>query len=100
MSESTVRPPDVCPECLVGALQPRTVPYYATWKGMLITIPYFPAWVCDVCRRCEYDENAVNELRVILGPAAALPAMPARRRRLPAENFPPWDRPDSRKGSK
>jgi YgiT-type zinc finger domain-containing protein len=100
MIEPAGRPMDSCPECQVGALQPRTVPYYAALRGMLITIPYFPAWVCDVCRHCEYDENAVDELRAILGPSADLPVIPVRRRRVTAENLPPWARPDTRKGSK
>jgi YgiT-type zinc finger domain-containing protein len=99
MIEAAGPPADSCPDCQVGTLQPRAVPYYASLRGMLITIPYFPAWVCDVCRHCEYDENAVEELRAILGPGADLPVIPVRRRRVPADSTTPWPRPDSRKGS-
>jgi len=92
------RPRDVCPECQVGSLQSRTVPCYATLRGTVVTIPYFPAWVCDVCRYCEYDEAALEELRSILGPAAELPGTHIHRRRLSADNLPPWSRTDSRRG--
>lgn len=89
---------DTCPECQVGTLQSRAVPYYATLRGMIITITDFPAWVCDVCKLCEYDANAIQELRLILGLAAELPGLPARRHRRAAESQLPWSRTDSRKG--
>ena len=91
---------ETCPECQVGLLQPGAVPYYATLEGTLVTVPSFPAWICDVCRHCEYDEDALEDLRVILGPAAQIPSLPNPRRRLPAENLLPWSRTGSRKGSK
>jgi YgiT-type zinc finger domain-containing protein len=93
-------PPESCPECQVGMLRPGAVPYYATLEGTLVTVPSFPAWICDVCRHCEYDENALEDLRVILGPAAQIPSLHNSRRRLPAENLPPWSRTGTRKGSK
>ncbi len=49
----------------------RTLVVYYTWLGDdLITVPDFPAWVCDVCGRREYDLNALNQLSLILSPNA------------------------------
>jgi hypothetical protein len=100
LTAASLRDRDVCPECQVGTLQSRTVPCYATLRGTVVTIPYFPAWVCDVCRYCEYDEAALEELRSILGPAAELPGSNARRRRLTSENPVYGSRTDTRRGSK
>jgi YgiT-type zinc finger domain-containing protein len=91
---------ETCPECQVGALWHRAVPYYAKLEGKLVIVPNFPAWVCDICRHCEYDEGALEALRVILGPTAHIPSLSNPRRRLPAETPSLWPRTDTRKGSK
>ena len=55
-----------CPECQVGNYHLKLVAYY-TWLGEeLITIPDFPCWVCDVCKRHDYDEKALNQLSLML----------------------------------
>lgn len=47
---------------------------YFTWIGEeLITVPDFPAWVCDVCGRREYDLQALNRLSLLLDPSAGQP---------------------------
>ncbi len=58
---------------------------YFTWLDEeLVTVPNFPAWVCDVCGKREYDERAVNWLTTLLSPNAGQPTGPNRRRtRLP-----------------
>lgn len=44
---------------------------YFTWLGdELIAVPDFPAWVCDICGRCEYDDNALTRLTLLLSPNA------------------------------
>jgi YgiT-type zinc finger domain-containing protein len=44
---------------------------YFTWLDEeVITVPNFPAWICDVCGRREYDEKAVNWLSTLLNPDA------------------------------
>ena len=44
-----------CSECSAGMMRPGLITYF-TWLGEeLITVPHFPAWVCDVCGRREYD---------------------------------------------
>lgn len=55
-----------CYECQAGRLK-RTRKVYYTWMGSeLITVPDFPAWSCDFCGRTEYDEEALNNLSVML----------------------------------
>ncbi len=47
---------------------------YFTWLGEeLITVPNFPAWLCDVCGRREYDEKAISMLTMLLNPNAGKP---------------------------
>lgn len=44
---------------------------YFTWLGEeLITVPHFPAWVCDMCGKREYDEHAIAWLTMLLDPNA------------------------------
>jgi YgiT-type zinc finger domain-containing protein len=96
---STV-PLEICLECQMGALKPGVVPYYARLEGTLIYVANFPAWICDVCRHCEYDEDALEALRVILGPAAQIPSIAHPRRRIPAGVPSYWSRTGTSKGSK
>jgi YgiT-type zinc finger domain-containing protein len=59
-----------CSECQAGHMHREYIAYY-TWLGdELITVPDFPAWVCDICGRCEYDENALARLSLLLSPNA------------------------------
>lgn len=55
-----------CPECQAGVMRLKYVAYF-TWLGDdLITVPEFPAWVCDVCGRRDYDSRAVSWLNTML----------------------------------
>lgn len=56
--------PLYCPICRVGILRPKPVSYIESRGGYLISVPNFPAQVCDLCRHCEYPELA--ELHAIL----------------------------------
>lgn len=68
-----------CNECQAGHMHRQYVAYY-TWIGdELITVPDFPAWVCDMCGRCEYDENALARLSLLLSPNAGKTTSPARK---------------------
>lgn len=59
-----------CTDCQAGHMHREYVAYY-TWLGdELITVPDFPAWVCDICGRYEYDENALARLSLLLSPNA------------------------------
>jgi YgiT-type zinc finger domain-containing protein len=74
-SESSIIP---CPECQAGKMH-RSVVTYLTYLGEeLISVPDFPAWVCDICGRREYDQHALNQLSLILSPTAGTPT-PTRR---------------------
>ena len=55
-----------CPECHLGTLQPASAFYCAWLQNEFISVPDFPAWICDVCGRREYDEEAVQELQTLL----------------------------------
>jgi YgiT-type zinc finger domain-containing protein len=55
-----------CRECQVGTLQSRPVSYFTVQDGQLISVPDFPAWVCDVCGSTEYDSSALAELHAML----------------------------------
>jgi len=53
---------------------------YFTWLGEeLITVQNFPAWICDVCGRREYDERAISWLAMLLSPNAGKPTSKVRR---------------------
>ena len=70
--------PAPCVHCAAGMLQPRLITYF-TWLGSeLITVPNFPAWICDVCGRREYDDKAVSWLTMLLNPTAGKPTRPRR----------------------
>ena len=54
--------PFPCTECAAGVMHLQHITYF-TWLGEeLITVPNFPAWVCDMCGRREYDERAISWL--------------------------------------
>ncbi len=55
-----------CNDCQAGQMH-RTYLTYFTWLGdELITVPDFPAWVCDVCGKREFDVHALNQLSLLL----------------------------------
>jgi YgiT-type zinc finger domain-containing protein len=59
-----------CNECQAGQMHRHFITYF-TWLGdELITVPDFPAWVCDVCGRREYDLHALSQLNLMLNPNA------------------------------
>jgi YgiT-type zinc finger domain-containing protein len=81
MNDTNFTPPSAipCSHCHVGMMTPRHVTFF-TWLGNeLITVPQFPAWICDVCGRREYDEKAVQWLNTILNPNAGNPTSNQRR---------------------
>jgi len=57
-----------CNECQAGVMRLQFITYF-TWLGEeLVTVPNFPAWVCDVCGRREYDQRAISWLTTMLSP--------------------------------
>jgi YgiT-type zinc finger domain-containing protein len=74
--------PIPCNECAAGMMRARLITYF-TWMGEeLITVPHFPAWICDVCGKREYDEKAISWLNILLNPNAGRPT-PHRLRKPP-----------------
>jgi YgiT-type zinc finger domain-containing protein len=57
-----------CNECQAGMMRLQFITYF-TWLGEeLVTVPGFPAWVCDLCGRREYDQRAISWLTTMLNP--------------------------------
>jgi YgiT-type zinc finger domain-containing protein len=81
-----------CSECAAGVMHLRHITYF-TWLGEeLITVPNFPAWICDMCGRREYDERAIAWLTMLLNPNAGKPtrrAKPTGRARTAKRTIPP-----------
>lgn len=68
-----------CNDCPAGIMHQRPITYF-TWLGNeLITVPNFPAWVCDLCGKREYDERAVAMLAMLLNPEAGKPTRRVKR---------------------
>ena len=45
-----------------------------TWLGNeLITVPNFPAWICDMCGHRHFDNRALAQLSLLLNPEAGTP---------------------------
>lgn len=72
--------PVPCYECASGLMRMRFITYVTWLNEELITVPNFPAWVCDVCGRREYDEKAISWLTMLLSPNAG---HPTQRKRVP-----------------
>jgi YgiT-type zinc finger domain-containing protein len=73
MSEEThpTRPPSfTCNQCQAGVMNLQFITYFTWLDEELVTVPNFPAWICDVCGKREYDGRAVNWLTTLLSPNA------------------------------
>lgn len=81
-----------CRNCQAGRMELRSVTYI-TWLGdELITVPDFPAWVCDFCGRREYDGDALNRLSLLLSPEAGRKEKKGRPLPLKSDLKPPQHR--------
>lgn len=76
-------PLGLCPECQAGILRLEYLTYFTWLHDELITVTNFPARVCDVCGRREYDPRAIKWLNTLLTPDAG------RRRSGPRHKNPP-----------
>ncbi len=95
MSQSQDASTFACNECQAGMMRLQFITYFTWLDEELVTVPNFPAWVCDVCGKREYDERAVNWLVTLLSPNAGQTTMPGRRRR----RMPPTKRGQNRPSS-
>ncbi len=78
--DSPPEPEYICERCLTGHLRPRRVTLAEWAGGEFVTVPDFPAWVCDLCGAREYDDEALEHLQAVLGPERALRRSRAARR--------------------
>ncbi len=62
-----------CTSCQAGQMHLQYMTYFTWLDDELITVPNFPAWVCDVCGKREYDLHAMNKLNLLLNPNAGRP---------------------------
>ena len=77
-----------CVECSAGVRQLRLITYF-TWLGdELIMVPNFPAWICDMCGKREYDDRAISWLTMLLSPNAGKPTRRVKRRPRPGSPKP------------
>jgi YgiT-type zinc finger domain-containing protein len=74
-----------CTECQAGMMHLRHITYFTWLDEELVTVPNFPAWVCDVCGRREYDASAISWLATILNPETGKTSVTKRRVSLPRE---------------
>jgi YgiT-type zinc finger domain-containing protein len=72
-----------CSECQAGVLRLRYITYFTWLDEELVTVPNFPARVCDMCGRRVYDPHAISWLVTILNPEAGKASTPKRRPRPP-----------------
>ena len=85
MSDNNAPEPTPCNECQAGVMHLRYITYFTWLDEELVMVPNFPAWVCDLCGRREYDEKSISWLTMLLDPNAGKPTRrkPTRPRRTP-----------------
>jgi YgiT-type zinc finger domain-containing protein len=74
-----------CNECQAGVMHLQYLTYFTWLDEELVTVPNFPAWVCDVCGRREYDPRAISWLAIMLNPETGRTSSGKRRVRPPVE---------------
>ena len=62
-----------CSECNIGQMHKTKVTYFTSLGENMVTVPDFPAWVCDICGKREYDHIALDQLALLLSPLSKLP---------------------------
>jgi len=57
-----------CRECQAGIVRSQYITYFTWLNEELITVPNFPAWICNLCGKREYDQRAISWLSTLLNP--------------------------------
>ena len=83
MTDEEIEETFPCRACQAGVLHLQHITYFTWLDEELVTVPNFPAWVCDMCGRREYDERAISWLSAILNPETGKAPAPRRRPRPP-----------------
>lgn len=55
-----------CPRCHGGKRRLQHITYLTWFRDQMITVPNFPAWVCDLCGSRDFDTRAISWLNTIL----------------------------------
>lgn len=55
-----------CQTCAGGRRTLRHITYLTWFRDQMITVPNFPAWVCDLCGGRDYDNRAIAWLNTLL----------------------------------
>jgi len=56
-----------CSVCRIGTLR-RRQGTYAAWRGdQFVVVPSTPVWMCDVCGERLYDQDALDQLSLLIG---------------------------------
>jgi YgiT-type zinc finger domain-containing protein len=73
-----------------GGIKRLSAATLMTWLGNeLITVPNFPAWICDMCGHRHFDNRALAQLSLLLNPEAGTPIQPI----MPPSHNPPVNPP-------
>jgi YgiT-type zinc finger domain-containing protein len=57
-----------CRRCSAGVMRIRYITHFTWMNEELVTVPNFPAWICDICGRRRFDPRAVAWLNMLLNP--------------------------------
>jgi len=80
-----------CSECQTGHMRLKHITYFTWLNNELITVPNFPAWVCDICGRRDYDADAITLLNTLLNPETGRQSKNNRK----SPHFPEADQPQT-----
>jgi len=69
-----------CPHCGAGRKRLRHITYLTWFRDQMITVPNFPAWVCDLCGGRDFDSRAISWLNTILNTQEQHPSGQSERR--------------------
>ena len=64
MSDQSAYP---CPQCQIGLLQPKPMPYVRVVNGMFVSVPDMPTYTCDLCGYQEFGHEALLVLETLVG---------------------------------
>lgn len=63
---------EFCDVCHIGSMRPQRA-IYARWHdGQFVVVPGVPALRCDFCGDILFDENALTQLVLLLGPESGV----------------------------
>lgn len=78
-----------CSHCAAGMMRLNYITYFTWLDNELVMVPGFPAWICDVCAKREYDDRAVHWLTALLSPNAGQTTIRSKpQRRVPGSKLP------------